>query len=135
LPKEKSAKLTSIPTAQDAVYNADMAGVGGKAGRSSYVIQVGEVDNLYKSSKKLSGTIPKFQMIDLHGYTQLEALDKLNQCLPRWEKYAMEGSYPYVAPVLIICGGGNQIISETVSKWIKQNKVSNAPKNLFARAA
>ncbi|KAL7490194.1 hypothetical protein ACHAW6_015942 [Cyclotella cf. meneghiniana] len=135
LPKEKSAKMASSPPAQEAAYNADIAVVGGKAGRSFYVIQVGEVHNLYKSSKKLTGTIPEFHMIDLHGYTRLDALDKLNECLPRWEKYAMEGSYPFVAPVLIVCGGGNQIISETVSKWIKHNKVSNAPRKLFARAA
>jgi DNA-nicking Smr family endonuclease len=131
-PKEKSPKLTSTPPAEEAVYSAN---VGGKAGRSSYVIQVGEVNNLYKSSKKTNRIVPKFHMIDLHGYTRLEALDKLNESLPQWEKHAMEGSYPFVAPVVIICGGGNQVISETVSKWIKQNKVSNAPKNLFARAA
>ncbi|KAL3791738.1 hypothetical protein HJC23_007505 [Cyclotella cryptica] len=134
VPKSKSSKMTPTPRVQP-VFNANMSGVGGKAGRSSYVIQVGEVDNLYKSSKKSTRPGPKFQMIDLHGHTQLEALNKLNECLPQWEKYAMEGSYPFVALVIIICGGGNQILSETVSKWIKQNNVSNAPKNVFALAA
>jgi DNA-nicking Smr family endonuclease len=77
-------------------------------------------------------------MIDLHGCNQIEALDKLNQSLPQWEKYAMEGSYPFVAPVVIVCGGGNQILSDTVSQWIKENNVSNAPKKKtykYARAA
>jgi DNA-nicking Smr family endonuclease len=136
LPKEKSFKRKApFSIQQQPVESPNTEGLAGKAGKTSYVIQVGEVNNLYKSSKKSQVHVPKSQFIDLHGYTQIEALDKLNQSLPQWEKYAMEGSYPFVAPVVIVCGGGNQILSDTVSQWIKENNVSNAPKNMFASAA
>ena len=135
LPKERSFKRRAAPLSeQQLVHNPNMDGLAGKAGKSSYVIQVGEVNNLYKSSKKSQAELPKSQFIDLHGYTQMEALEKLDDSLPQWEKYAMEGNYPFVAPVVIVCGGGNQILSETVSQWIKENNVSNAPKNMFANA-
>jgi DNA-nicking Smr family endonuclease len=139
LPKTKSLKRKVSPSTQQVtVFDPSMDGLAGKAGKTSYVIHVGEVNNLYKSSKKYQAQVPQPQMIDLHGYTQHEALQKLDESLPVWEKYAMEGSYPFVAPVVIICGGGNQILSETVSHWIKENDVSNAPcktKNTFASAA
>jgi DNA-nicking Smr family endonuclease len=136
LPKEKVSAMKQTPPTQP-VMNPNMVGIAGKAGKTSYSILVGEIDNLYKSSKKSQAQNPS-QMIDLHGCNQIEALDKLNQSLPQWEKYAMEGSYPFVAPVVIVCGGGNQILSDTVSQWIKENNVSNAPKKKtykYARAA
>lgn len=41
----------------------------------------------------------------------------------------MKGEYPWVITVDIICGGGNQILSETVETWIKsKTNVANAPK-------
>ncbi|KAL7506915.1 hypothetical protein ACHAXN_004143 [Cyclotella atomus] len=139
LPKTKSLeRKASSSTQQQLVFNPNTEGLAGKAGKTSYVIHVGEVNNLYKSSKKSRAQVLQPQMIDLHGYTQHEALQKLDESLPIWEKYAMEGSYPFVAPVVIICGGGNQILSETVSYWIKENNVSNAPsktKNTYASAA
>ncbi|KAL7506917.1 hypothetical protein ACHAXN_004145 [Cyclotella atomus] len=139
LPKRKvSEQQPFIATKQIPVNNPNTEGLAGKAGKTSYVIHVGEVNNLYKSSKKSRAQVLQPQMIDLHGYTQHEALQKLDESLPIWEKYAMEGSYPFVAPVVIICGGGNQILSETVSYWIKENNVSNAPgktKNAYASAA
>jgi hypothetical protein len=42
---------------------------------------------------------------------------------------AMKGEYPWVIPAVIVCGGGNQILSETVEAWIREKKnVANAPK-------
>lgn len=131
LPKERSFERKASPSAQQPVNNPNMSGIAGKAGKSSYIIHVGEVENLYKSSKKAQASVPKAQTIDLHGCTQIEAVDKLNEHLPQWEKLAMEGSYPWVAPVVIICGGGNQVLSDTVKKWIKENNVSNAPKMCY----
>ena len=136
LPKIKSNKRKNPSSShQLPVNNPNMDGLAGKAGKSSFVIQVGEVNNLYKSSKKSQLHLPKSEYIDLHGYTKNEALSMLNESLPQWEKHAMEGCYPFVAPVLIVCGGGNQVLSETVSQWIKEHNVSNAPKNMFANAA
>ena len=71
-------------------------------------------------------------MIDLHGLTKDEALNKLDNNLPKWVDTAMKGEHPFVIPLKIVCGGGNQILSEAVESWIKQNdQVSNAPKNLY----
>ena len=138
LPKEKVAERPVISRPKP-VQNPKTDGLGGKAGKSSYVIHVGEVNNLYKSSKKSKARIAsaKPQIIDLHGCTREEAVQKLDVSLPIWEKHAMEGCYPFVAPVVIVCGGGNQLLSETVSQWIKENKVSNAPngKKSFALTA
>ena len=68
-------------------------------------------------------------VIDLHGLSQGEALNKLEESLPTWVETAMKGEYPWVIAVDIICGGGNQILSEVVGEWIKANRqVANRPK-------
>lgn len=139
--KKKSKSTTSLPSV---VVNPSKEGVGGKAGRTHYVIQVGETSNLYKSTKPSSSSqlsSPQLPTLDLHGYTSEDALVKLNECLEIWFTAAMEGSYPFVRPAVIICGGGTQTLSEVVEKWIKSNanRVSNAPRshrlNSSARAA
>ena len=71
-------------------------------------------------------------MIDLHGLTKEESLNKLNECLPSWIEIAIKRSYPWVISVKIVCGGGSQILAEAVENWIKQDdRVSNASKNLY----
>lgn len=128
-PKEKSLKRRAPASVSQPVNNPNLDGMMGKAGKSSYPILVGEVNNLYKSSKKSQVNAPRSKFIDLHGFSQLEALEKLNESLPQWERYAMEGNYPFVAPVVIVCGGGNQILSETVKQWIDEHhSVANAPR-------
>ena len=99
---------------------------GGKAGKVSYPVLVGEVTNLYKTRN----TLTKAPItIDLHGLSKDEALYRLNTILPSWVKMAMEGNYPFVIPVDIICGGGTQILSEAVKNWIRRNRqVANRPK-------
>ena len=68
-------------------------------------------------------------MIDLHGCTKDQALSKLDEALVDWVDTAMKGEYPWVMPVEIGCGGGNQILSEVVEGWIRARKnVANAPK-------
>jgi hypothetical protein len=69
-------------------------------------------------------------VLDLHGLTREEALVKLEESLKVWVDTALKGSYPFVIPAMIVCGGGNQILSEIVQKWIKsKNNICNAPKN------
>ena len=108
-------------------------GQGGKAGVPFYVVHVGETDNLYKTrhtafDKKNSPSI------DLHGYTREQALAELDSKLPEWVNTAHRGQYPFVIQATIICGGGNQILSEAVDLWIKSNdNVANAPKRKFCR--
>ena len=110
--------------------------LGGKAGKTQFIIQVGEVSNLYKTSKQSSGGRGRRQddiMIDLHGLTAEEAVYRLDKHLPTWIETAMNATYPFVIPVKIVCGGGSQILAEVVENWIKQNdSVANAPKNMYS---
>lgn len=102
-----------------------------KAGKSSFLVRVGESSNLYKSAKSLNKYHTKNSIIiDLHGLTKVQALAKLEKSLPGWMDIAMEQSYPFVIQVKIVCGGGSQILAETIETWIKEKKnVENAPKN------
>ena len=112
--------------------NPPEGGLGGKAGKSRYEIQVGEVQNLYKTTKPsyaMARDALSLPSLDLHGCTRYEALAKLDESLEIWTDAAMRGSYPFVQPAVIVCGCGNQILSEAVQDWIRSNdKVSNMPK-------
>ena len=137
-PKQKK-KQSKAETVVESVRFPTSGDLGGKPGKSQFIILVGEVSNLYKTIKpKAKGNGSKKSSskditIDLHGMTKDEAMNKLNECLPEWIQIAMKGLYPWVIPVKIICGGGNQILSELVEGWIKDNdKVANAPKNLYS---
>jgi len=142
-PKKKNLRPRS-PKSQKAdmsfdknLFNNKEVGLGGKAGKSHYAIQVGEVSNLYKTTKpnQISSSIDSSKhTLDLHGYTHAEALAKLDESLQVWNDAAMRGSYPFVQPAVIVCGCGNQVLSEVVEKWIKVNdNVSNAPKRSTRR--
>jgi len=111
-----------------------MYGVGGKAGNSRYSVQVGEVQNLYKTFKKPSHRNKphsnNFSTLDLHGYTQKEAVTKLDESLPLWVDAAMKGSYPFVMQAKIVCGCGNQVLLEVVESWLQEHEqVANCPKS------
>ena len=129
-PKQKeSSNKHNVAAQEKPVFNPSNDDQVGKAGKSYYVVLVGEVTNLYKS-----GSFPKqrARSLDLHGLTTEEALAKLNENLSKWVDVAMQGSYPFVIPVALVCGGGNQVLSEAVGKWIKsKDQVANAPKNYF----
>jgi DNA-nicking Smr family endonuclease len=101
-----------------------------KVGRGHYYVNVGEVENLYKTSKhrKLSPTSKQIPL-DLHGHTKEQAVAALNENLPSWIETAMKGEYPFLVQVEIVCGKGNQILAEVVEGWIKHEKhVANAPR-------
>jgi hypothetical protein len=130
----------SIKKSSDVAVGHTLPGpeIGGKAGKSHFVIQVGEVQNLYKSTKASStsslivsqGGVPT---LDLHGCTKEDAIVKLNESLEVWFEIAMTGSYPFVITAVIVCGCGSQVLSETVQDWIKStSRVRNAPKNHIA---
>lgn len=112
-------------------------GIVGKGGKSRYVIQVGEVQNLYKTTKPSlmhQISLAPLSTLDLHGSTREEALVKLDERLNVWFDAAMRGSYPFVKLAVIVCGCGSQTLSETVQDWIKSNgKVSNAPQRRSSR--
>ncbi|KAL9179152.1 hypothetical protein ACHAXT_000194 [Thalassiosira profunda] len=134
-PKQRRRQPKEEATAAETTDNPPLDGLGGKAGKSQFVVQVGEVANLYKTAKpsaarKQSGQIAR--EVDLHGCTTAEALAKLDECLPEWVDTAMKGEYPWVIAVRIVCGGGSQTLAEAVEGWIRQSpNVSNAPKNLY----
>ena len=57
---------------------------------------------------------------------------KLNKSLPNWVETAMKGDDPWVIAMDIICGGGNQVLSEVVAKWIRNNsRVTNRSKRKY----
>lgn len=120
-------------TSKSQVNNPSDVGVGNAPGQIMFPIVVGNVDDLYKSSKRSSGRTKngaRRLSIDLHGCTTDEALRKLDESLPRWIDSAMMGSHPFVKAVDIITGGGKQIISEAVEFWIKSNiQVARRPKS------
>ena len=134
-PKQKriQSKTTDAVEVVDNPLGDDQ--LGGKAGKTQFIIQVGEVSNLYKTTKPSSADRSRRQddvMIDLHGLTAEEAVYRLDKSLPSWIETAMKGTYPFVIPVKIVCGGGSQILAEVVENWIKQNDhVANAPKNMY----
>ena len=136
-PKFKSKRPhtpNNEPSLPFLVNNPFKEGLGGKAGKSHYAVQVGEVQDLYKTTKSSAivshcSSYSMLSTLDLHGCTRGEALMKLDESLKVWVDSAMQGSYPFVQQAVIVCGCGNQILSETVQEWIRSNdKVSNAPK-------
>ena len=136
-PKQKrmQSKTTEPVVVVDNPLSDDQL-LGGKAGKTQFIIQVGEVSNLYKTTKSSSssgrGRRQDDTLIDLHGLTAEEAVYRLDKHLPDWIETAMKGTYPFVIPVKIVCGGGSQILAEVVENWIKQNdNVANAPKNMY----
>jgi DNA-nicking Smr family endonuclease len=139
--KSSKNKSSGTTASQPVIMNPSKEGLGGKAGKSHFVVQVGEVQHLYKSTKssqqlqqqKRTSSMT-VHTLDLHGLTVDEALVQLDESLQTWVKTAMEGCYPFVQPAVIICGCGNQVLSEVVSDWIRNNdKVSNATKS-FTRS-
>ncbi|KAL7527948.1 hypothetical protein ACHAXR_002206 [Thalassiosira sp. AJA248-18] len=135
LPKQKRSSRTKSKAAVAPMPNPSTAGISaGKAGKTQFVVQVGESCNLYKTTKRVARSLQQQQLVvtDLHGMTKEEALFKLDSSLPQWTETAMEGSYPFVIGVKIICGSGSQVLSEAVANWVRQNaSVSNAPKNFY----
>ena len=131
----RAIQTKQVPAVFQPVDNPPEDGVKGKAGKTQFIVNVGETSNLYKSTKSTSsrGRRQDDIMIDLHGFTAKEALSKLDESLPSWIETAMKGTYPFVIPVKIVCGGGSQILAEVVEKWIKQNdNVANAPRNMYS---
>ena len=133
LPKTKKKVPTACSSRRDAPALAPPP-TGGKAGRSQYLIQVGAEDHLhrtYKPSARRGGARAPTRApeeVDLHGMTRAEALVALEARLPRWVETAMTGAAPWVVTVRIVCGGGNQILSEAVAHWIREKRqVSKAP--------
>jgi DNA-nicking Smr family endonuclease len=103
-------------------HEISIDGVGGKPGKIHFPITVGEPDFLYRSSKIDKNNANKQLIsIDLHGYSRTEAIDRLNNLLPTWMEEAMK-HHPYTVNVDVICGGGSQLLSETVEAWIKMKK-------------
>jgi len=123
------AELCPLPT----VTNSNE---GGKAGVPFYPVHVGPPDNLYNTRHVFSPAGQQPVAVDLHGLTRTEAISELDSRLPKWYESAMRSEYPFILKVTIVCGGGNQIISEAVDQWIKTKEVvSKAPKFSRRRSA
>jgi len=135
-PKVKGKK--KVPAAIDPLPsdNPNGEGTGGKAGTPFYAVHVGAPDNLHKTRKRSPSNDRggAARSIDLHGLTRDQALSNLDAKLPEWIDAAMRGSHPYTIRVVIVCGGGNQVLSEAVEGWIRGNEsVARAPQRKFSR--
>lgn len=134
LPKQRKGLKVISSNVQDN-FNNKVATFEAKAGKIAYPILVGQVSNLYSSSKASRGRkahIRKIISLDLHGLSKKQALDALKANLPRWVDTAMKGDYPWVIPIDVICGGGNQALSEVVAAFIRnEQQVANRPKGYF----
>jgi len=133
-PKDKSKTSHALPSTAP-ISNPPPNGLAGKAGKLHFDIQVGEAENLYKtwSTTSFNRNLQSKRIItiDLHGLTKKDALARLALALPKWVDIAMRGEYPWIIPVKIICGRGNQILAEAVKDWIRCNKnAANTPKSL-----
>ena len=130
-PKDKTTALKHAPPNFKQVECRPISvGIGSKAGKGSFVVNVGEANNLYKTSKhsKLIRSKPSI-CLDLHKLTKEQALAALNDSLPTWIETANSGMYPFVIRVRIVCGKGSQLLSEVVKQWINsQQQVAHAPK-------
>jgi len=123
--KHHIPKRSNVPQAASQCLMLDECHIK-KAGQVAYPILVGEVSNLYKTSKLLHMHLTT---IDLHGCSKNEALEKLDNILPLWVDTVMRGSKPWVMRVDIICGRGTQILADAVKRWIRVNRhVANSPK-------
>lgn len=128
-PKQKKKAQAKVD-ARPMINHSNIDNLAEKAGRSQFIVLVGEACNLYKQTQKRSSKKETGIMIDLHGLTKEDALNQLDEALPTWIDTAMKGVYPFVIPVKIVCGKGNQILAEVVENWVKQSdNVANAPKN------
>ena len=132
-PKNKARKTSKSSITSQSKPVSNPCEESGKAGKTSHWVLVGEVCNLHKSSKKkparrgsgLGGTA-----LDLYGLTHAEALYELEKSLEGSVDNAMNGANLFVKPVCIVCGGGNQVLSEVVLEWVQSNtRVAKAPKS------
>jgi len=131
--KERRQPIATTNIDSKPVFNPPTEGLEGKAGRVVYPVIVGNSEHLYKSSKKSAKSL-RCQIIrdfDLHGCTVDDGIAKLNAELSAWTDAAMKEE-SFTIPVDIVCGGGNQILSEVVEQWIRKNRqVANRPKGFI----
>ena len=129
-PKRQPEQIKPTPQGSYESTVPGSGGLGDEAVNGSVIVNVGEIQNLYKTSKrsKLHNSRPRDE-VDLHGLNPEDARKKLDDSLPIWIDAAMKGEYPYVIRVMIIHGKGKQILSDMVEQWIKDHRqVVKAPK-------
>ena len=131
LPKQRRRSPRKTASPGDGLGVLPHFASGPKAGKSHFLVRIGEESHLHSSSKLLPQRHScDVSVLDLHGFTRDAALAKLEESLEAWVNMALLGSYPFVMPAVIVCGKGNQILSEAVQKWIKSTKhICLAPKN------
>lgn len=124
MPKERSSSTLALPPMLP-VDVPPSDGLGGKVGRTSFLIRVGETSNLYLTTKTRASVACT---LDLHRLSRDQALMRLDDCLPQWMEDAMHSVHPFVITVRLVVGCGNQILADCVEAWIRGHKnVGNAP--------
>lgn len=124
----KSPKTKTAIPGEVSVNNLPTDSQCGKAGKAVYPVLAGEASNLFKTAKSIQQP-RNIITLDLHGYSRYKAIGVLRKGIQEWIVEAMRGQYPFVVPVDIICGAGNQVLSEVVAQFIRDNsQVANRPK-------
>lgn len=129
-PKARRGKVIAVRKESSTADTVPIEDSLGKAGKSVHPILVGETSNLYKTRLiHQSKTASHVTVLDLHGCSKAEARAMLQNGLKEWYNMAMKGEFPFVIPVNIICGRGNQILSEFVAQFIRETpQIANRPK-------
>lgn len=120
-PKQRKAVSKSIQIEPEPVHHCCFSDIGSKAGKTFFPVLVGHEEYLYKTSKTTKHTQISSLSLDLHGHTKDDAIDVLNSSLPLLINAAMKEDTCKLS-VNIICGSGNQVLSETVERWIRENR-------------
>ena len=129
-PKDKDKSALRKRDSSGIKLDLPPEGVGGKAGKVLFPLLVGEVENLYVSTKKGNKQNLITLSVDLHGCSGEDAIKILDRQLPSWVYTAHMGVHPFLIKIDVVCGGGNQVLSEHVAQWVRKNKqVANRPKS------
>jgi hypothetical protein len=131
-PKERTANHQQRESQVISDITSGIAGLDlgcAKAGKAVYYVLVGDPDKLHCSRKKYQTWNKPIAVIDLHGRSSIEAIQRLESCLPKLMEEAMIDD-PWVIPVNIVWGCGRQTLAAVVENWIKrQSTVANRPKS------
>ena len=122
-PKNRRVKKSSVAIGPLASHtnNPSSGDMDGKAGVPFYAVHIGDPESLYNTSILAQIQNQNSLSILLHGLTKSEAIHELHAKLPTWIDIVMRGAYPWVIPVVIICGGG-QPNTKWGGKWMAQGK-------------
>eukprot|EP00578_Thalassiosira_sp_NH16_P006686 CAMPEP_0181111228 /NCGR_PEP_ID=MMETSP1071-20121207/19159_1 /TAXON_ID=35127 /ORGANISM="Thalassiosira sp., Strain NH16" /LENGTH=436 /DNA_ID=CAMNT_0023195099 /DNA_START=1396 /DNA_END=2707 /DNA_ORIENTATION=+ len=95
-PKDKDKSALRKRDSSGIKLDLPPEGVGGKAGKVLFPLLVGEVENLYVSTKKGNKQNLRTLSVDLHGCSGEDAIKMLDRKLASWVNTAHMGVHPFL---------------------------------------